>query len=119
MTGRERGTRKKSNEWKGLDLLERDSEKSRAFKTTGTGSVIWEAGDSPRKGTQSKEKPVRTLSSRQGMPHRHPVEYYQLLSQRKLGSLIFQMSQALALAANTHDKHLAKHKATGLKHVSV
>lgn len=73
----------------------------------------------PTREARLRRTPARTASPSQAASQVHPVEYYQLKSWRKLDFLIFQMSQAVVLATNTHDRHLAKHKATGLKHERV
>lgn len=55
-TGKEaKGKKNQMKEWKGLSLSEKNGVRSSAFKTTGSGSVIWEASHGPNMGSQFKE----------------------------------------------------------------
>lgn len=47
--------KEKKIKWKGLSLSEKNGVRSSAFKTTGSGSVMWEASHGPNIGSQSKE----------------------------------------------------------------
>lgn len=47
--------KEKKIKWKGLSLSEKNGVRSSAFKTTGSGSVMWEASHGPNMGSQFKE----------------------------------------------------------------